>query len=115
MTVRFSVCPEHDDQPSKVEALTSAINEVVLRANHLFPSCAHIHRAVTRLREGPLPTENTGAVCDLLFHLSVANRQRLLETEPLSARLAGTLDSLHSRLAIAFVGTNMSDQDNTVH
>ena len=95
MRVQFVTWPECNDQPSSVHAQTLAINDIVLRAYKLLPSCVHIKRAVNRLHRSPSPSEYTGAVCDLLFNLPVSDRQLLLETEPLSARLAATLDRLH--------------------
>lgn len=77
--------------------LVSAIHAEARRLRDLFPACVHARRAVERLTKRGGPGHLPGAVGDLLLHLSMAERQRLLELEPLGARLEATLASLHTR------------------
>lgn len=68
--------------------------------NLLFPECQHNMRTQARLRAVRGPEELPAAVWDLLRGLSVAEQQRLLETEPLSARLEATLAALQASLEL---------------
>lgn len=81
-----------------LDALASQLRTTVLRTNALFPRCAHATQAVARVRDVRRLEDLPGAVYDLLLHLGVADRQRLLETEPLSARLEATYREIHARL-----------------
>ncbi|MGZ3442314.1 MAG: LON peptidase substrate-binding domain-containing protein [Polyangia bacterium] len=80
-----------------LHGLASAIHAEARRLHDLFPDCVHARRAVERLTKRGGPGHLPGAIGDLLLHLSVPERQRLLELEPLGARLEATLASLHAR------------------
>jgi Lon protease-like protein len=82
-----------------LRALTAAIADLAERMNRRFPECVHTQRSLARIRQVHLPAEYCGAVGELLLHLPLEEQQRLLETEPLSARLEAVLGHLH-----AFVG-----------
>jgi Lon protease-like protein len=79
--------------------LVSAIHDIARRLYRSVPDCVHTGTAMERLAESASPTYLPGAVAGLLRNLPTRARQRLLETEPLSARLEATLAALHARLA----------------
>jgi ATP-dependent Lon protease len=98
--VRWELLEDAGEDPSLVRGRASAIGEVARDLNRLFPRCEHTQRAVAQVRDAGAPDELPGAVIDLLGHLPIEERQRLLETEPLSARLEATLELLRRRLAM---------------
>lgn len=97
--VRIAVLRDPNEDPRKIQSLVAAIREAAQEANELFPCCWHALRAMERLGEVRDPALIPGAVIDLLLALSSQERQRLLETEPLSTRLEAALFQIHRRLA----------------
>lgn len=82
-----------------VRRLAFLVSALTDRIHRLFPGCAHTRRASERLASTHSPDEIVGAVGGLLLHLPTVERQRLLELEPLGARLEEVLLALHERLA----------------
>jgi Lon protease-like protein len=83
---------------ASLHGLVSAIHDVARRLYRSVPDCAHTRTAMERLAESASPTHLPGAVAGLLRTLPTRDRQQLLETEPLAARLEATLAALHARL-----------------
>lgn len=97
--VRIATLRDPDEDPRKIRSVVEAIREAAQEANELFPCCWHTLRAMERLDEVRDPALIPGAVIDLLLALAPQERQRLLETEPLGARLEAVLFQIHRRLA----------------
>jgi ATP-dependent Lon protease len=97
--VRWELLEEAAEDTSLLHGMVAAIGEAARELNRIFPNCEHTLRAVARLRDLGSPDELPGAVIDLLQHLPTPERQRLLETDPLSARLEATIILLRRRLA----------------
>ncbi len=98
--VRFERVLDPPEERSVLDAVTSAIRSAVIEMNELFPRCMHTQRALHTVGDARLPEDFPGAVYDLLLHLRVPDRQRLLEVEPLSARLEASLAEIQARLAL---------------
>lgn len=90
--------PDPAEAPAELEAVALAIAGSVRTIRAAFPRCQHVGQVAERLAAGVAPAELAGVVAPLLGHLSVAERQRLLELEPLSARLGAALEALVARL-----------------
>jgi ATP-dependent Lon protease len=92
--------PIPEQRDDALVPLIEAIRGVAIRMIDLFPSCEHVGRTVASVvATTRLPEEVPGAVADLLQHLPVDERQRLLETEPLRVRLEVVLHIISTRLA----------------
>ncbi len=88
--------PDPSEESSLLVGLATAIRNAATEMHEALPRCEHVRRALaaTHLVRGP--QDFPGAVYELLLHLGVEDRQRLLETEPLSARLEATLREIHA-------------------
>jgi len=83
------------------EALASAIRRTVTELTARRPRCLHAARARAAVLASGSACDLPGAVAGLFVHLPVADRQALLEAEPLGARLEAVLDRLHALLESA--------------
>ncbi len=96
MIARCIQLVDRPEDEAMLHALGSAITNIATQMNARFPDCMHTQRALARLREVRLPHEIGGAVSSLLLHVPIADLQRVLETEPLSARLEAVVGHLHA-------------------
>ena len=96
MIARCIPLVDRPEDAAMLHALGSAITNIAMQMNERFPDCMHTQQAATRVREVRLPHEIGGAVASLLLHVPIADLQRVLETEPLSARLEAVVGHLHA-------------------
>jgi Lon protease-like protein len=97
---RVVVCaPLHVPPPTAEDlALAIAIRAVVARIRDRFGACQHARDAHAQAAAASDPETVLGAVGPLLLALPAFQRQRLLELEPLGARLEVALGELHEVL-----------------
>ncbi len=96
--VGFTPIADHSEDPETIGALVSAVRDAATTMNRLFPRCRYTTRANEYGRMVNAPEDLLGAIIDLLFYLPVAERQRLLEMDPLSARLEWALHEFQKQL-----------------
>jgi len=92
--------PEKNLEPEddSLRSVAAAVWQTALEIRRRFPQCRAARRAVEDLR-GRCPEEIPGAASALLGHLSVPEKQSLLETDPLSLRLLAVRHELRRCLA----------------
>ena len=82
-----------------VTALALAVRKATKELHMRRPQCLHAVQAGAALRASRGADELPGAVSELFAHLPLAERQALLEAEPLSKQLEQVLLVLHRLLA----------------
>jgi Lon protease-like protein len=98
---REAVCTRFPPAPWSTDAclLATALREMIGSIRAQFPRCVHIESAHRWLDGAESPEKVLGAACGLLLHLPTDYRQRMLEIDPLEARLEFALVELRGHLA----------------
>jgi ATP-dependent Lon protease len=94
--------PTELDPEDGARPIAAAVSQAAAEIRLRFPRCAAARRAVENLRDRT-PEEVLGAAIALLGHLSVQEKQRILELDTLSLRLLAVRHELNRRLATADV------------
>ena len=87
-----------DKNASTLYSLTDAIRGVIEYKRDVDPAWPNVEQALEAISKIEHVGDYPGAVVDLLEHLSVEERQAVLETNCLSERLALTLEDLYKGL-----------------
>ena len=107
--------PDPSEDPSLLVALAAAIRNAAIQVHESLPHCQHVRRALASAEGARGPEDFPGAVYDLLLHLGVSERQRLLEMEPLSVRLEATLREIYAHHMLPDTSTRRGGREALLH
>lgn len=92
------LCDPSEDSPL-LRQLALAVEHAAMKFRSRYPECHHTVNAIRRLQEVSDPADVPGAVAELLLHIPVCERQKILEMTSVAARLEAVLVHLHGHMA----------------